>query len=153
MLDSVDARLVALLVADSTISNAELARLAGLSASACWRRVKSLEERGVITGYGAVVDPIAAGRGFEAIVHVRLVRHDKRQVNDFLRAVVLRDEVEEVFATTGKADYHLRVACADLAAYNRFLEEFLFEQSAVASAETNVVLRAVKRRQTLQRLA
>ena len=49
-------------------------------------------------------------------------------------------------ATTGAADYHLRVACADIAAYNAFLEDFLFAQPAVASAETHVVLRAVKRR-------
>ena len=146
MLDQIDARLVPLLQSDSSISNAELARQAGLSASACWRRVKALEDRGVITGYGAMVDPAAAGRGFEAIVHVRMVRHDKRQVDDFIRAVSLRDEVEEAYATTGQSDYHLRIACADLAAYNRFLEEFLFVQPAVASAETNVVLRAVKRR-------
>lgn len=146
MLSKIDERLVELLQADSTLSNAELARQAGLSASACWRRVKSLEERGVITGYAALIDPAAAGRGFEAIVHVRLERHDKKQVSAFLRAVTARDEVEEAFATTGKADYHLRVACADITAYNRFLEEFLFTQPAVASAETNVVLRAVKRR-------
>ena len=95
MLDQIDARLVTLLQSDSTISNAELARQAGLSASACWRRVKALEDRGVITGYGAMVDPAAAGRGFEAIVHVRMVRHDKRQVDDFIRAVeILHDQVE-----------------------------------------------------------
>lgn len=152
MLDTTDARLVDLLQSDSTLSNAELARHAGLSASACWRRVKALEERGVITGYAAIIDQSAAGRGFEAIVHVRMVRHDKQQVNAFIRAVSLRDEVEEVYATTGPADYHLRVACADLAAYNRFLEDFLFEQTAVASAETNVVLRAIKRRRGATRV-
>ena len=148
MLDQTDRTLLDLLQSDSTLSNAELARQAGLSASACWRRVKSLEERGVITGYAALVDPAEAGRGFEAIVHVRMVRHDKAQVDAFVRAVIARDEVEEAYATTGGADYHLRVGCADLAAYNRFLDEFLFTQPAVASAETNVILRAPKRRRS-----
>lgn len=140
-----DRRILTLLQQDSRISNADLADAVGMSASALWRRVRALEEAGIIKRYGAVVDPAAMGLGFEAIVHVHLTRHDPEKIVDFIRAVETSPEVQECYATTGQADYHLRVLCRDLAGYNVFLEEFLFRLPAVASAQTNVVLRTIKR--------
>jgi DNA-binding Lrp family transcriptional regulator len=84
------------------------------------------------------------GLGFQAIVHVHLTRHDPERIVEFIRAVERHEAVVECFATTGQADYHLRVLTRDLEAYNSFLETFLFRLSAVASAQTNVVLRSVK---------
>jgi Lrp/AsnC family leucine-responsive transcriptional regulator len=81
----------------------------------------------------------------DAIVHVQLIRHDPERLKAFLSGIAARREVEECYATTGQADYHLRVRCADIEAYNRFLEDFLFRLTAVRSAETNVVLRDLKR--------
>lgn len=144
-LDDRDRRILALLQHDCRMSNADLAESVGMSASALWRRVRSLEEAGVIERYGAVVSPARMGLGFQAIVHVHLTRHDPDGIVDFIAAVETRAEVQECYATTGQADYHLRVLCRDLAAYNRFLEEFLFRQPAVASAQTNVVLRVITR--------
>ncbi|GAB4272407.1 MAG: Lrp/AsnC family transcriptional regulator [Pararhodobacter sp.] len=143
-LDDRDRRILALLQRDSRISTADLAEAAGMSTSACWRRVKALEEAGVIARYGVRVDPARAGLGFQAIVHVQLIRHDQAQVAAFIRQIERRDEVLDCFATTGQADYHLRVLCRDIAAYNAFLEGFLFTLPAVQSAQTNVVLREVK---------
>lgn len=120
-----------------------------MSASSCWRRVRALEEAGAIGRPGVRFDPEACGLTFQAIVHVSLVRHEMRPVEDFIRAVQSRPEIQECYATTGQADYHLRVLCRDLAAYNAFLEQFLFRQPAVASAQTNMVLRAVKTRGVL----
>lgn len=140
-----DRRIVTLLQKDSRISNADLAVAVGMSASALWRRVRALEEGGVIERYGAVVDPAAMGLGFEAIVHVHLTRHDPDKIVEFISAVEASAAVQECYATTGQADYHLRVLTRDLAAYNDFLERFLFRLSAVDSAQTNVVLRTVKR--------
>ncbi len=144
-LDDRDRRILTLLQEDSRISNADLAEAVGMSPSALWRRVRALEEAGVIERYGAVVNAAAMGLGFHAMVHVQLTRHDPEKLKEFIRAVENNSLVQECFATTGQSDYHLRVLAPDLEAYNRFLEEFLFRLPAVASAQTNVVLRTIKR--------
>ena len=144
MLDALDRSLIVLLQQDARLPNAQLAERLNISASACWRRVKALEEAGIVQRYGAVVDPAAMGLGFEAIVHVHLTRHDASALKRFISAVQGREEVTDCYATTGNADYHLRVLCRDIEAYNSFLETFLFTQPAVASAQTNVVLRRIK---------
>ncbi len=144
MIDDIDKSLLVLLQKDSAVPNALLAERLNISASACWRRVKALEQAGAIERYGAVVPPKAVGLDFEAIVHVHLTRHDTDALTRFIAAVQRREEVIECFATTGQADYHLRVLCRDIEAYNQFLEKFLFAQQAVNSAQTNVVLRRIK---------
>jgi len=149
ILDDRDRKLLHLLQCDSRSPIATLADAVGMSASSCWRRVRSFEEAGLITGYGIRLSPDRAGLGFHAVVHVQLTRHDPTHLADFIRAVQGRDEVMECFATTGQSDYHLRVLCADIARYNRFLEDFLFRLPAVQSAQTNVVLRVVKQGQPL----
>lgn len=143
-LEEQDRRILNALQADSRLTNQELAQRAGLSASACWRRVKALEEAGVIRRYCAIVDPAAVGMGFHAIVHVTLTRHDETHVATFIAEVRRRPEVLDCHATTGEADYHLRVVCADLAAYNDFLERFLFHLPGVATVRTNLVLKEIK---------
>lgn len=143
-LEDQDIRILAALQRDARMSNAELAELVNMSPSACWRRVRLLEAEGVIRAYRAEVDPRSCGLDFHAIVHVQLTRHDPGKLADFIRAVKSRPEVMECFATTGEADYHLRVLCPDIEAYNRFLEDFLFRIPGVASVRTNVVLRELK---------
>lgn len=143
-LEETDQRILALLRRDSRISNADLAAQVGLSPSSCWRRVRALEERGVIRGYTVLLDDAKMGLGFKAIVHVQLTRHDPDKATEFVTAVRDKPEVRACYATTGQSDYHLHVVCPDLAAYNRFLEEFLFRIPAVASAQTNLILRPIK---------
>lgn len=99
----------------------------------------------MIEGYRARVSPQAVGLGFQALVHVQLTRHNPEHLNEFITAMEARPEVLDCYATTGQADYHLRVLCKDIAAYNDFLEGFLFRLSAVESAQTNVVLKEIKR--------
>ena len=142
--DETDDTILRALSKDSRISNADLAEKVGLSASSCWRRVRALEEGGVIEGYTIRINDARRGLGFKAIVHVQLTRHDPEQQQVFIRAVRHREEVRACYATTGQADYHLHVTCADIDAYNRFLEQFLFRIPAVSSAQTNVILRSVK---------
>lgn len=139
-----DRRLIERLQADGRISNQELAEVVGMSASACWRRVRALEEAGVIRRYAALIDPPKAGLAFQAIVHVTLTRHDHRHVETFIAEIHRRREVLDCFATTGEADYHLRVVCEDLAAYNCFLEDFLFRLPGIANVRTNLVLKEIK---------
>ena len=142
--DKKDMALLDLLQQDSRMSNAEMAERLGMSASACWRRVRALEEAGIVTRYAAVVDPGALGLGFEAIVHVILTRHEAENLTDFIKAVQRRDEVVECYATTGQSDYQMRVLCRDIEAYNQFLETFIFKLPAVSSAQTSVILRKIK---------
>ncbi len=139
-----DNELIRLLQRNARVSNQELADKAGLSASACWRRVKAMERAGVITGYMAEVDSERAGLTFGAIVHVRLERHERAHVDDFIAAVSRRAEVLELFATTGEADYHMRVVCRNKAAYNLFLDEFLFRLPGIAQVRTNLILKNIK---------
>jgi len=144
ILDPRDHELLKHLQADSRISNADLAEKVGMSASACWRRIKALEDAGIIDRYGAILNPRATGLTFQAIVHVQLARHSEADLTAFIRAIGTRREVIECYATTGQSDYQMRVLCRDLDAYNAFLETFLFRLPAVASAQTNVVLREIK---------
>jgi len=144
-LDDRDRRLLMLLQRDCRTSNAVLAQTVGMSASACWRRVRAFEDSGVIEGYSATVSPEAAGMQFQALVQVQLTRHNPEHLAEFIAAIAHRTEVQECYATTGQADYQLRVICRDIAAYNQFLEGFLFRLAAVESAQTNVILRAIKR--------
>ena len=148
-LDDKDRLILTLLQADCRISNAELADRAGLSASVCWRRVRALEAAGVIATYRADVAPGKIGLAFQAMVQVKLTRHNPDHLAGFIAAVADRPEVVDCFATTGAADYLMRVLCPDIDSYNHFLEDFLFRLPAVESAQTNVVLREVKRARTV----
>lgn len=139
-----DRRLLRLLQADARLSNQDLAERVGMSPSACWRRVKQLEEAGVITAYPAIVDAAAAGLAFSAIVHVTLTRHEAAHAAAFVARIGERPEVLECFSTTGEADYHLRVVCRDKDAYNAFLEDFLFRLPAIAHVRTNLILKEIK---------
>ena len=143
-LTEADQRVLRILQIDARISNQELADRAGLSASACWRRVKQLEEAGVITAYPATISAESVGLTFSAIVHVTLTRHEAAHAATFIARVGDRPEVIECFATTGEADYHLRVVCRDKEAYNAFLDEFLFRLPAVAHVRTNLILKQIK---------
>lgn len=148
-LDSRDKHILKLLQADCRISNAALAERVGVSPSACWRKIRALEDSGAIDGYRARVAPNAVGLAFQALVHVQLTRHNQAHLEEFISAVEARPEVLDCYATTGQADYHLRVLCRDIASYNRFLEDFLFRLAAVESAQTNVVLREIKRSEVI----
>lgn len=143
-LDSTDEHILRALQRDSRISNADLAASVGLSASSCWRRVRSLEDSGVIARYTVDLDDARRGLGFHAIVHVQLARHSADAVQEFNRSIGLKQEIRACYSTTGQSDYHLHVVCRDLDAFNRFLEEFLFKTPAVASAQTNLILRTLK---------
>lgn len=148
-IDARDRLILSLLQADCRLSNAELAEKVGMSASACWRRVRTFEDEGIIKRYRAEISAEGVGFTFQALVHVHLTRHNPEHLAGFVAAVEARPEVQDCYATTGQADYYLRVLCRDIVAYNLFLEDFLFNLPAVASAQTNVVLREIKRSQAI----
>lgn len=144
MLEAQDERILHHLQADARATNQQLADAVGMSASACWRRVRSLEETGVVQRYTALVDRERAGFAMSAILHVSLERHDVTFVEQFVSRVKARPDVLECFATTGDADYHLRVVARDMNAYNRFLDEFMFRLPGIRHVRSNVILKEIK---------
>lgn len=143
-LDEFERRILIALQQDGRLSNQDLADRVGLSASPCWRRVKALEERGIIRRYAALIDPQAVGLTESVFAAITLRRHAESEVDDFEAAVRQRAEVLECFAITGDADYLLRITVPSMAAYHRFLHDVLFRLPGVAQVKSSVALREVK---------
>src|SRR5215468_1211567 len=120
-LDRVDREILFQLRHDGRLSNVELARRVGLTPPPCLRRVKRLEDAGVISGYRAVIDPAAVGRGLEVIVDLEIHATDLKTVEELETTVAAYDEVIELRRMFGRPDYLIRIAVADHAAYDAFL--------------------------------
>lgn len=144
MISKADRRILAQLQSDSRLTMQELAERVGMSSSAVWRRVKNLEEEGVIERYAALLNARKSGFGLASIVHVSLARHEQANVDHFIREVLRHPEVLECFATSGEADFHLRVVVEDIDAYNEFLDEFIFKLPGVSQVRSNIILKEIK---------
>jgi len=144
VMDRIDQRILQELTHDGRLPNTQLAERVGLSPSACLRRVQELERRGVITGYRAVLDPVAMGKGFVAYLTVGLSDHSKDGQDVFERAVAMMPEVRECHNITGTVEYLLRVEADDLAAYKRFHTDKLGVVPGVRRLTTHVVMGSPK---------
>jgi Lrp/AsnC family leucine-responsive transcriptional regulator len=144
MLEAKDRKILAELQRESRLTMQELGERTGMSSSACWRRVKSLEEAGIIDRYAVIADTRKAGFNFSAIVHVSLARHEQKNVERFVKEVLRHPEVLECYATSGEADFHLRVVAQDIDAYNAFLDDFIFRLPGVSLVRSNIVLKEIK---------
>ncbi|MDP4511579.1 Lrp/AsnC family transcriptional regulator [Nonomuraea turcica] len=143
-MDRIDRRILQELQQDGRLSNTELADRVGLTPSPCLRRVSRLEESGVIRGYRALLNGAAVGRGFEAFVTVVMRYEDHDTVAEFERQVAGLPEVVEAHRLFGDPDFLLRVAVADLAAYERFYSETLSGLPGVAQVTSHVAMKAIK---------
>ena len=143
-MDTKDRRLLAELQRDARLTMQELADRVGLSSSAAWRRVKALEESGVIDRYAAIANTRKAGFGMSSMVHLSLARHEQKNVDHFIREVLQHPEVLECFQTSGEADFHLRVVVPDIDAYNEFLDGFIFKLPGVSQVRSNIILKEIK---------
>ena len=139
-----DRRILELIQEDARISNADLAAKIGLSPSPCWRRVRALEERGVISRYVTLVTPEAIGLPVNVWVRVTLDEQVERRLEHFETAIVARPEVMECYLMTGESDYLLRVVVPDIAAYQAFLLEHLTRIEGIASIKSSFALKQVK---------
>lgn len=147
-LDKLDRHILRSLQDDGRATYDQLAEQVGLSPSAVLRRVKRLEESGVIDRYVALVKPEAVGLGLTAYINVRLEKHTeshKRNPMDLFRASVQTwPEVAECAALTGEMDYLLRVLVQDMAHYSRFIMDTLLKHPSVQDCKTSFVLDRVK---------
>lgn len=142
-LDAIDLRILRAMQTDARMTNVELAEQVGLSQSPCLRRVRKLEELGVIASHVTLLDQNAVGLPVSVFLQVSL----ERQVEDALRvfeaAVARWPEVMECYLMTGDADYVLRVVATDLAAYERFLMDRLTRVPGVSSIRSSFSLKQV----------
>lgn len=147
-IDRLDRAILRHLQDDGRATYDDIAARVGLSASAVLRRVRRLEEAGVIDRYVALVRPEALGLGLTAYINVRLEKHTeshKRNPMDLFRAAVQAwPEVVECAALTGEMDYLLRVVVSDMAHYSRFVMDTLLKHPSVEDCRTSFVLDRIK---------
>lgn len=149
MLDNIDRRMLALLQEDGRITNQDLSQKVGLSPTPCLRRLKRLEETGVIRGYSAIVDPKAYGLPFSVFCSVRLTQQTQEHMNEFEKALEGWNEVQECYLMTGSQDYLLRVLTDGIEGYERFLKQKMTRLKCIQSIQSNFALATVKRRTVL----
>ena len=143
MLDETDLRILALVQEDARLTQAELAKRLALSQTSCWRRVRQLEENGVIARRVALVDPRAVGLTVSVIASVSLAEHSDESRSSFETLVAARPEIVECYSMTGDRDYMLRVVVRDVEAYDHFLTTHLLHHPAVASASSSFALKQI----------
>ncbi|UDL93899.1 MULTISPECIES: Lrp/AsnC family transcriptional regulator [Lichenihabitans] len=148
-LDDRDKAILRLLQADGRLTNAELAERVALSASACLRRVRALEQEGYIARYAAVLDDTAMGLPGVAFVMVTLDQQGRTALDRFEAAVRLHHEILECYLLAGAADYLIRIAYADPADFERIHTAILTQLPGVSRLQSTLSLRKVKQTMAL----
>ena len=143
-LDNLDRRILDALQRNAKLSNVQLAEEVGLSPSPCLRRVRLLEEAGVIRGYHAQLDRSKAGLGLTVFVGVKVERHHDASANAFRAAVIDLPEVISCHVVSGESDFLLQVVLPDLASYEDFLFSTLLKLPAVSDIRSNFAISTVK---------
>ena len=139
-----DRRLLDALQIDATRSQAELATIAGMSRTSCWRRIRDFEKAGLIERQVAILNPQQAGFQIQVLLAVAMTEHTDENRHDFEHHVECLSEVTECFSVSGERDYVLQVIVRDMDAYNQFLNSQILKHAAVRSASSTFVLRRVK---------
>ena len=143
-LDDIDRRILGALQAEGRLPIVDLAERVGLSPTPCQRRVKRLEEEGVIDRYAALVSPPAVGLALQAMVQVTLDDHSEKTVEAFEAAIRARPEVVACYAVTGDMDFLLHILAPDLASFSEFAMKALLRMPGVRGTRSSFVMEAVK---------
>lgn len=142
--DAVDAKILDLIQHDAGMSVAEVADRVGLSSSPCWRRIKRLEDSGVIQRRVTLLDRERLGLNFEVYCTVKLSLPTKDNLDAFEQAITAMPEVVQCATVTGAADYELRLVTRDMHAFDAFLRERLLSLGLISNIESRIVIRSVK---------
>ena len=143
-LDSFDRSILRVLQTDGKIGNQDLAEKVSLSSSPCWRRVKKLEDSGVIDRYVAMLNPKALGLTAMAYVHIALLDHRQETIETLGNFVATQDQIIECSSITGSNDYLLKIIEADNESLEKFIMQSLLRLGIVRSSTTNLILRLQK---------
>ena len=136
-LDAIDRKIIAALQAEGRLPIVDLADKVGLSPTPCQRRVKRLEEEGLIVRYAALVSPAAMGVGLQALVEVTLEDHSEKTVEAFVASIRARPEVVACYAVTGDMDFLLHVFATDLASFSEFALKALLRMPGVKGTRSS----------------
>ncbi|OYQ40228.1 transcriptional regulator [Rhodoferax sp. TH121] len=142
-LDRMDRAILGTLQQDGTLSAAQLGEKVGLSATPCWKRVKAMEEAGLITKRVALVDRAQAGLPVTVFVSLRTNRHDEAWLRKFAATVSSMPEVMEFHRMSGDVDYLLKVVAADIAGYDRFYKR-LIQNAQLAGVSSAFSMEEIK---------
>ena len=143
MLDKSDRAILAELQRDAALTIDDLAERINLSRNACWRRVKALEEAGVIKGRVALLDAAKLGLGLTAFIAIRTAQHEDKWLEKFSRAVREFPEIVGVYRTTGETDYLLQAVVADIAGYDQLYKR-LIARIALTDVSASFVMEKIK---------
>ncbi|WP_267321935.1 Lrp/AsnC family transcriptional regulator [Aminobacter sp. MET-1] len=143
-LDAIDIRILSAIQEDASLSNAELARRIGLSASPCLARVRALEDSGIITRRVALLDPVMLGANVSVFIQVTLEKQIEALLEVFEAAMSRFPEVMECYLMTGDSDYLLRVVVRDTVALQHFIVDRLSKTRGVANIRSSFALKQVK---------
>jgi Lrp/AsnC family leucine-responsive transcriptional regulator len=143
-LSETDRRILRVLQEDGRMTVQAIAERVGLSASPCLRRIRQMEDSGVISAYSAVVDQSRIGLPVSVFVSIKLERQRATELDRFAKAISVWPEVMECYLMTGQQDFLVRVVCADLSTYETFLRNRLTQIEGVKSIESSFALGQVK---------
>lgn len=143
--DATDRRILEALQHDGRLQNIDLAAKVGLSPSPCLRRVRRLEDAGVIERYSAILDPLKIGLNLEVFVRVSLITQDAENIDRFNKAIRSLPQVVECFIMAGECDALLRVVAADLDDYRQFQMKHLNRSNGIQNVKTDIPLQKVKK--------
>lgn len=124
-IDDTDRRILAILQRDAALGLDALGDKVGLSRNACWRRIRALDEAGVILGRVALLDPDRLGLGLTVFMQIRAERHDAEWLSAFARATKAMPEIQSVYRMTGDLDYLIRARVADMKDYDRLYQRLI----------------------------
>lgn len=143
-LTAIDARILAALQDEGRLTNQDLAERVGMSTSPCWRRVRQMEEQGLIQGYRAVLDRRRIGLGVLAFVRVKIDSHSESEAHAFERDVLQLDDVVACYSIAGDADFLLQVVSRDLDTYADFAMAVIRRLPGIEEMQTMFVLKEIK---------
>ena len=143
-IDDTDRKILQLLQSDASLSHAAIAERVGASPTSCWRRIRLLEDAGVLTGHVRLVDPARIGRGVSVMLQVRLKSHSIVAREDFESFVHQRPEIMECYSMSGEWDYHLRIVVAGVDDYQRFLMSQMLSHPNVSTTASHFALGMIK---------
>ncbi len=143
-LDAADRRILSALQKDGTLSAAEVAGLANLTPTTCWRRITQLEQSGVIKGRVALLDRAAVGLDVTIFAHVKLSTQGRDAIAKFEQAIRAYPEVLECFTLLGEWDFLLRIVAHDIKSYEAFFLDHLSKLPLVQSVNSSMVLSVIK---------
>lgn len=143
-IDGIDAKILHLIQSNAALSVADIADKVGLSSSPCWRRIKRMEEIGIIKQRVTILDRTKLGLDFEVFVAVKLALPNRTNMEKFEKAISRMPEVVQCASVTGAVDFMLRVVTKDMHSYEDFLREVLLSIDLISDVQSRIVLRQAK---------